>query len=173
MGAKARIGLNCIAEYYIDDPRESIFDYFVVKVKKVSKRAVLLRIEDFEGELRGEFWFPLRFAKLIKENNCWFLEFDKDEYCKWFNSLKDRRGLLPCGVLVVHFLGWEEIDYRPLEWEVKESNTDNGMEELSDEDRELLEMILGIGEEKEEREEKPPYWVEALEELLTRFGKNV
>ena len=164
---KIKIGLNCRHTYYYEDVKEIDFDDYEVYVVKVSEKAVLIEVRDsYEGTLKLKFWLPLRFTKLRKENECWFLYVDFEKYCKWFNGLKDRRGLIGCGDLLVHFEESPYMSYSPIVVEEKNKNSENPGEI----DEYLIEW--GIVDPEAEKEERKPEWEEELEKLIKKLKEE-
>jgi len=156
-----KIGLNCYHHYYVYDPKkdESYFDDFNVYVWKVSKRAVLLRLERIFEDWVEEFWIPFRVAKLKKEGNCWFLYIDVEKYKEWFWQRENKNKLLTPSYLAVLF-GEEEFNYKPIEYK-EDSKTEDEKGEI---DEYLIE--LGIIDPNEKKENEKPHWVEELEKLI-------
>lgn len=161
---KIKIGLNCRHAYFYEDAKEMDFEEFEVYLKKVSEKAVLIEVRDaLDGSLKERFWMPLRFVKLKKEDECWFLYVNFEGYCKWFNRLKNRRGLIGCGSLLVLFEESPYWSYSPIEVRTEKR-------EPQEVDSYLIE--LGIVDLEEEKREEKPEWEVELEKLLERFGEG-
>jgi len=165
-----KIGLNCNHTYDFYDHKkdEHYFETYDVYVKKVTQKAVLLRIEDpFEGRKIDEFWMPLSFVKLKKEGKCWFLIIDYEKYCKWFNRTSGSK-LMPCASLKNLFAESKYLKYTPL-WDEENQNIENTQVETENED---VFKFLDVSLEEKSTKSSEPSWMKELEKLIERLTER-